>query len=104
MTPQVMTGARSGYPRPMRTVRLASMACALAVIAGCAGPASTPRPASPEDVRAQIVSLLPASVPDRAGWAVDIYAALAALRIEPSVGNVCSVLAITEQESTYRAD
>ena len=47
---------------------------------------------------------MPASVPDRAGWAVDIYAALAALRIEPSTANVCSVLAVVEQESTYRAD
>ncbi|HSC63704.1 MAG TPA: DUF1615 domain-containing protein [Caldimonas sp.] len=90
----------------MPIARIAStLTVALAVLAGCAsGPASTPRPSSPEEVRAQIVSLLPASVPDRAGWAVDIYAALAALRIEPSTGNVCSVLAVAEQESTYRAD
>jgi len=47
---------------------------------------------------------MPASVPDRAGWAVDIYAALAALHIEPSTANVCSVLAVVEQESTYHAD
>src|SRR6186713_2876480 len=87
----------------MRIARLAStLTVALAVLAGCAsGPASTARP---EDVRARIVSLMPASVPDRAGWAVDIYAALAALRIEPSAVNVCSVLAVVEQESTYRAD
>ena len=90
----------------MRIARLApTLAVALAVLAGCAsGPASTPRPASPEEVRAQIVSLLPTTVPDRAGWAVDIYAALVALRVEPSTSNVCSVLAVTEQESTYRAD
>jgi len=88
----------------MRFARLAStLTVALVVLAGCASkPASTP--SRPEDVRAQIASLMPASVPDRPGWAVDIYAALAALRIEPSVANVCSVLAVVEQESTYRAD
>src|SRR6478609_1543090 len=88
----------------MRIARLAStLTVALAVLAGCAsGP--TPRPSRPEDARARIVALMPASVPDRAGWAVDIYAALAALRIEPSMTNVCSVLAVVEQESTFRAD
>jgi len=90
----------------MRIARLAStLTAALAVLAGCAsGPGSTPSPARPEDVRAQIVSLMPASVADRAGWAVDIYAAFDALRIAPSTANVCSVLAIAEQESAYRAD
>jgi len=80
-----------------------ALAVALAVLAGCAsGPASTPP--RPDDVRARIAALMPASVPDRAGWAVDIYAALAALHIEPSTAHVCSVLAVVEQESTYRAD
>ncbi|MEP6558006.1 MAG: DUF1615 family protein, partial [Burkholderiales bacterium] len=48
--------------------------------------------------------MLPRSVADRSGWAIDIYAAFDALRIEPSRNNVCAVLAVTEQESTYRAD
>ena len=43
-------------------------------------------------------------MPDRPGWALDIYAAFEALRIAPSAANVCAVLAVTEQESTYRAD
>lgn len=47
---------------------------------------------------------MPASVPDRSGWAVDIHAALSALEVEPGVQNVCAVLAVTEQESGYRAD
>jgi len=82
---------------------LASFAfAALALLGGCGTP--PPAPARPEDVRARIATLLPASVADRPGWAVDIYAAFDALRIEPSVANVCSVLAVTEQESTYRAD
>jgi len=90
----------------MRIARLAStLTVALAVLAGCAsGPGSTPRPTRPEDVRARIVALMPASVSDRAGWALDIYAALAALGSMPSAAHVCSVLAVVEQESTYRAD
>ncbi len=78
----------------------------LALLAGCAStPPPDPRPQPrPDDVRARIVALLPASLPDRRGWAVDIYAALASLGVEPSPSNLCAVLAITEQESTYRAD
>ena len=89
----------------MRTVprsSLRSFSLRSLLLGGC----GTPPPAAPraEDVRARIATLLPASVPDRAGWAVDIYAAFDALRIEPSTPNICAVLAVTEQESTYRAD
>jgi hypothetical protein len=81
-------------------------AIALALIAGCAsnerfGEQLPPRPA---DVRAQISGLMPATTPDRAGWAVDIYAALSALQIPPSPPNICAVLAVTDQESSFRAD
>jgi hypothetical protein len=80
-----------------------ALATASLVVAAC----STAPPsgqARPEDIRAHIVELLPSSVDDRSGWAIDIYAAFDALRIEPSTGNVCAVLAVTEQESNYRAD
>jgi hypothetical protein len=86
--------------------RLAFALAAVAILAGCAsepGPGTAPGP-RPEEVRAQIVSLLPPSLADRPGWAVDIYAALASLGIEPRPDKVCAVLAITEQESSYRAD
>ncbi len=73
------------------------------VISGC-GTSPVPPSARPEAVRARIVQLLPPSVDDRAGWALDIYAAFDALHIEPSTANVCAVLAVAEQESTYRAD
>jgi hypothetical protein len=63
-----------------------------------------PAPPSPEQVRARIVKLLPVAIPDRAGWATDIYAAFAALEIEPSKENVCAALAVTEQESTFNPD
>jgi len=48
--------------------------------------------------------LLPSALPDRAGWAADIHAAFVSQGIPASSENVCAVLAITEQESSFRAD
>lgn len=74
-------------------------------LAGCA---SDERPRVPppqsEIVRAQIAKLLPVNLADRSGWATDIYAAFAALDVSPTLPNICAVLAVTEQESTFRAD
>lgn len=82
-----------------------SVAFTVLLLAGCAGDRapSTPPP-NPAVVRAHIVSLMPTSVPDRAGWATDIYAALAAQRIEPTDSNLCAVLAVTAQESGFVVD
>lgn len=76
----------------------------LAALAGCA--LDTPREPvrEPAAVRALIETLIPASVPDRKGWANDIYFAFSSLKLPPSDGNICATLAIIEQESTYRAD
>ncbi|MBE0621216.1 MAG: DUF1615 domain-containing protein [Burkholderiales bacterium] len=91
-------------PLPLRRSWLALPA--LAMLAGCAvdGELRQAPPSRPADVRAQIASLLPANTADRQGWAADIHAAFAALKIAPNPPNICAVLAITEQESTFRAD
>ncbi|MEO8000821.1 MAG: DUF1615 family protein, partial [Arenimonas sp.] len=59
---------------------------------------------TPEDIRAQITNLIPARVKDRGDWAADIQYAFTAMKIEASPENVCSVLAVTEQESTFDAN
>jgi len=59
---------------------------------------------TPAEIRAQIKHLMPASVKDRDGWANDIQYAMASLKIEASSQNICSVLAVTEQESTFVAN
>lgn len=74
---------------------------AFLVLCSCSNGDSPP---TPEQVRLELKRLIPASVPDRAGWAADIQSALAAMEIEPSSRNLCSVLAVIEQESTYRVD
>lgn len=85
----------------MRWILLASC---VALLAACssAGPSRTQR--APAEVRAQLVSLLPDSVADREGWATDIQSAFQLLDIPASTENLCAVLAVTEQESTYNAD
>jgi len=98
---------RSSVPTPLvYRARSWLAVVGVALLAGCARDmrVAEPVPPRPADVRAQIERLLPSSTPDRAGWAVDIYAAFAALDIAPSVSNLCAALAVTEQESTLRAD
>ena len=91
----------------MNLLRLGAASClaSLALVGGCAtrSPLSE-APPTPAEVRARIVTLLPAATRDRPGWAADIQAAFAALEIEPASENLCAVLAVTEQESTFDAD
>ncbi|CAN7405636.1 DUF1615 domain-containing protein [Rhizobacter sp. LjRoot28] len=85
----------------------ASIVLAMAtVLAGCAGPAPAPRPdgLGPTEARRAVTALLQERVPDPAGWATDIHAALATLEIPSTVPNLCAVMAIVEQESGYKAD
>jgi hypothetical protein len=58
----------------------------------------------PTEAREVIVRLLPPNTVDRAGWAVDVHAALATLELPSTLQNFCAVLAVTEQESGFRAD
>ena len=61
------------------------------------------RPAQ-DNVQAAVRRLLPSGVNDREGWARDIANAFLSLRVNPSVDNLCAVLAVTEQESSFQAD
>lgn len=77
---------------------------ALALLQGCAGRREEQPEADPAKVRAQLMRLLPPQAKDREGWAKDIQVAFEAQRIAPSKSNLCAVLAVTEQESTFNAD
>jgi hypothetical protein len=96
----------SGLLRRART-RIAAAALVL-FAAGCATVEEPTRPAAPaltaEEARALIARLVPGAVADRAGWATDIYAAMASLSIPATPDNACAVIAITEQESGFRVD
>jgi hypothetical protein len=89
----------------MQAHRLIMSIVALLVLAGCGSQRTQQAPVrTPAEVKAEIVRLLPANAVDRQGWATDIYAAFAAQKIETTTQNLCSVLAVTEQESTFQAD
>ena len=83
----------------------ATLASVLALLGGCAIAPRDEVPArQPADVRAQLVQLLPPETRDREGWATDIQSAFQLLDIPPSTENLCAVLAVTAQESTFTAD
>lgn len=76
------------------------------VLAGCAIPGrmAEPQGLGPTEAREAILRVLPARLDDRAGWAADIHAALSTLELPSTPENLCAVMAVTEQESGYRAD
>ncbi|MCW5665346.1 MAG: DUF1615 domain-containing protein [Piscinibacter sp.] len=79
---------------------------AAALLTGCAlpGRVAEPQGLGPTEAREAVLRVLPATLDDRAGWAADVHAALAAQAIPSTPENLCAVLAVTEQESGYRAD
>ncbi|MFM4976908.1 DUF1615 domain-containing protein [Aeromonas rivipollensis] len=98
--------------------------CALlaaAVLAGCASEPTPPtptveeaaaiakqpkamQPRKPADMKSRIVRFLPRQVQDKQGWANDVVTALSTHGLTVNDHNVCSVLAVAEQEATYQAD
>jgi hypothetical protein len=83
------------------------IAAVFAFVTGCATEWSPPpatAPLTPAEAHALIARLIPANVSDRNGWARDIYAALATLEIPVTPDYICGVVAITDQESSFRVD
>jgi hypothetical protein len=89
-------------PRIRTVFALATIAVAL-LATGCSE-RERKHVKTPAEVRAELARLMPGNVRDRSGWASEVQAAFAALRIEPSTANLCAVLAVTEQESTFSSD
>ncbi|MEV3830299.1 DUF1615 domain-containing protein [Aeromonas allosaccharophila] len=99
--------------------------CSALLLAGCASdPDSAPTPSDatgtttpaqkatppamqprkPADMKSRIVRFLPRQVPDKQGWANDVVTALTTQGVTVNDHNVCTVLAVAEQEATYQAD
>ena len=76
----------------------------LALLGGCVSPPQRSPLRTPDEVRAQLVQLIPPKTPDRAGWAADIQSSFQLLDIPPSTENLCAALAVIAQESTFVAD
>jgi hypothetical protein len=95
-----ITSLRTHRPR----TRLGIVITVCSVLLGACAGSQQPRPVDPDITRARIAALIPAEVSNRNDWAVDIFAAFEALRIEPSDTNACAVIAVTAQESTFRVN
>ncbi len=87
--------------RPLSALRVAGLAVLLVLLGACA---TAPRGPSVDQVQADVAGRIPANVADRQGWARDIAVALQAQRLPANPENICSVLAVLEQESGYVAD
>lgn len=81
-----------------------AVVAALLAACGTSPPAPEALQLAPAEAKALIAQLIPPTTADRAGWAADIYAAMAVQRIAPSRENACAVAAVIEQESGFHAD
>jgi len=92
-------------PWPARQGGFALAAAIVLGLMGCAGDAPRQPPQrTPESIQADIEGLIPVRVAQRAAWAVDLQLVFAGLNLDPSTENVCAVLAVTEQESSFNSD
>ena len=78
---------------------------AATILAGC----SSQQPAlkkgeKPIDVAQVVRQKMPAGTKDREAWAQNIAKAFESQKLAPTEENVCSVLAVAQQESNYQAD
>lgn len=89
---------RSTLARLLR--RMSGLIACCALLGGCDTGPSRP---TPEQIRRQVDRLLPRHVKDRADWARDIQTAFDAMALAPTAENLCAVIAVTEQESTFAA-
>ncbi|WOZ76570.1 DUF1615 domain-containing protein [Kosakonia sacchari] len=58
----------------------------------------------PMDVASVVRRTIPASVKDREGWAQDLATTFSSQKLSPTLENICSVLAVAQQESNYQSD
>ena len=100
------TSTMHGVRRSVRANRRPHIAAVCLVLLGLAGcgirQPQTPAP-RPDEARATLMRVLPTTVADRKGWATDIQNAFDELDLPASDQNICSVLAVTAQESTFQA-
>lgn len=75
----------------------------MSLIASCMSPPVREPAIDPDVARAEIAKRISPTVKNRERWSIDIFAAFEALSIRPSPENICAVIAVTEQESTFQA-
>ncbi|MEO8061656.1 MAG: DUF1615 domain-containing protein [Pseudomonadota bacterium] len=74
------------------------------LLGGCSLAPPRGPPIDPDAARAQIRERIPATVTNRDGWAIDMFAAFEALEVKPDTHNICAVVAVIQQESGFQVD
>jgi len=95
-----------------RSVTSRFAACVAVLVATAIGSCASQRrraldddaPQVPQLTPSEVTRLIPANIKDRAQWSDAVLSALHAHQQDATLSNVCSVLAIIEQESTYQAN
>ncbi|MBX5481234.1 MAG: DUF1615 family protein [Myxococcaceae bacterium] len=72
--------------------------------AGCTRQVRPTEPSTPRLTPEEATALVPESVPDREGWALDTLNALDRNHLPADLPSVCAVFAVVEQESNYHAN
>ncbi|UNU74299.1 DUF1615 domain-containing protein [Moraxella nasovis] len=72
-----------------------------AVLSGCTDSLGS---SEPKLTKKQLVKLIPKRVQNRESWANDIADIFATLKIEQNATNICTVIAVIDQESNFQAD
>lgn len=87
-----------------RTLSLSLLAAL--VLAGCAekGAAPLKKGEKPVDVASVVRQKMPSTVKDRNAWAEALAKTFESQKIAPTEENICSVLAVAQQESMYQSD
>jgi Protein of unknown function (DUF1615) len=94
-----------GLTVPVRSVFVSVMAAGT-LLSGCASEraADNTPPLDPQQARALIDESLPPGVSDRTSWVADIYEGFTVQGLVPTRPNVCAVVAVIEQESSFRVN
>jgi len=90
-----------------QTDRLPYGVCAIAALVCFLSACAVDRHESASRARgahAIIDRALPRGIPERAGWAQDLYTDFTALGLPPTRENVCAVVAVIAQESNFQTD
>lgn len=91
-------------PGTSQTPVLLSTVLCVVTLTACPRQARPDEALTPRLTLENATALVPSHVPDREGWALDVLTALGAHRLHPDKEAVCSVLAVIEQESGYKAN
>jgi len=89
-------------PRDCRTLICAAALAGALALPACTNPQMRQPPIDPDVARAEIAKRIPPRIAHREAWAIDIFAAFESLAIRPTPENICAVIAVTEQESTFQ--